>query len=84
MTVGTICGYTYFTVKITNWRDKIRKRMNNEENAAASKAMDSMINFETVRLFNNENHECKRYLFNMHTCLRVPLYGVQIIDMTST
>lgn len=62
---GTIAAYTLYTVNITNWRDNIRREMNKEENVASGKAMDSLLNYETVKLFNNEAHEVVRYDKNL-------------------
>jgi ABC-type transport system involved in Fe-S cluster assembly fused permease/ATPase subunit len=61
ITCATIIAYTAYTVKISDWRVHIRKNMNKAENRASSKAMDSLLNYETVKLFNNENHEVLRY-----------------------
>lgn len=59
--VATIGSYTAFTVTVSNWRIGIRKKMNAEETAAGGKVVDSLINYETIKLFGNENHEIKRY-----------------------
>lgn len=59
--VSTIGAYTAFTVKVSEWRIQIRKSMNSEENKASGKAMDSLLNYETVKLFNNLDHEVGRY-----------------------
>ena len=59
--VGTIATYTAFTVIVSNWRTEIRKKMNKEEAAASGKVVDSLINYETVKLFQNEVHEANRY-----------------------
>jgi ABC-type transport system involved in Fe-S cluster assembly fused permease/ATPase subunit len=53
--------YTAFTVKVSSWRVGIRKNMNNHENKASGRAMDSLLNYETVKLFQNEKHEILRY-----------------------
>jgi ATP-binding cassette, subfamily B (MDR/TAP), member 7 len=58
---STVAAYTLFTVKISDWRTGIRKKMNQEESAASGKAIDSLINYETVKLFGNEKHEADRY-----------------------
>jgi len=58
---GTIAAYTVFTVKVSNWRADIRKVMNKEEAAASGKVIDSLINYETVKLFGKEDHEADRY-----------------------
>ena len=59
--VSTVGAYTYFTVKVSNWRSKIRQDMNRFENSASGKALDSLINYETVKLFCNEKHEANRF-----------------------
>jgi ATP-binding cassette, subfamily B (MDR/TAP), member 7 len=59
--VSTISAYTAFTVKVSEWRIQVRKSMNSEENRASGKAMDSLLNYETVKLFNNVDHEVGRY-----------------------
>uniref|UniRef100_K3X9V5 Uncharacterized protein n=1 Tax=Globisporangium ultimum (strain ATCC 200006 / CBS 805.95 / DAOM BR144) TaxID=431595 RepID=K3X9V5_GLOUD len=61
VTLGTLATYTTFTVLITQWRDEIRRRMNRMENEAAGKVIDSLMNYETVKYFNNEKHEADRY-----------------------
>ena len=57
----TIAGYVVFTFKVTEWRIEIRKRMNDADNDANTKAIDSLLNFETVKYFGNEDHEAKRF-----------------------
>jgi ABC-type transport system involved in Fe-S cluster assembly fused permease/ATPase subunit len=59
--VGTIGTYTAFTIYVSSKRVQIRKDMNEEENRASGKAMDSLLNYETVKLFNNLDHEVARY-----------------------
>jgi len=59
--VITIAIYVWFTFKITEWRVKIRREMNNQDTDANQKAIDSLLNFETVKYFNAEEREAKRY-----------------------
>ena len=54
-------GYITLTFLVTDWRIKFRRTMNKEDNAANTKAIDSLLNFETVKYFNNEGHEADRY-----------------------
>lgn len=61
VSVGTIAAYTTFTVIVSDWRAEIRKAMNREESAASGRVVDSLINYETVKLFSNEGHEVSRY-----------------------
>ena len=63
--VGTIASYTTFTVVVSNWRTEIRKKMNKEETEAGGKVVDSLINYETVKLFANEDHEARRFDQNL-------------------
>ncbi|CAI5725571.1 unnamed protein product [Peronospora destructor] len=61
VTLGTLSAYTTFTVLVTQWRDEIRREMNRLENEAGAKVIDSLMNYETVKYFNNEEHEMERY-----------------------
>ncbi len=61
----TIYGYTWFTVKMSNWRINIRRDMNNSDTEANSKAIDSLLNFETVKYFGNEEMEARRFDVSM-------------------
>ncbi len=59
--VATIIVYVWFTVKVSDWRIKIRRAMNESDQDAHSKAIDSLLNFETVKYFGNEKLEAARY-----------------------
>ena len=59
--VATIGSYTVFTVTVSDWRTEIRKRMNAEETAAGGKVVDSLVNYETIKLFGAEAREADRY-----------------------
>jgi ATP-binding cassette subfamily B protein len=61
VTGGTILCYISYTLAITEWRIKYRRQMNESDQAANTKAVDSLLNFETVKYFNNEEHEARRY-----------------------
>ena len=58
---GTIALYVWFTFKITEWRVRIRKEMNDQDTDANQKAIDSLLNFETVKYFGAETREADRY-----------------------
>ncbi|MCQ8241364.1 ABCB family ABC transporter ATP-binding protein/permease [Rhizosaccharibacter radicis] len=60
-TVATVVAYVSFTVLFTSWRIGIRRRMNEVEGEASTKALDSLLNYETVKYFNNETHEARRF-----------------------
>jgi ABC-type transport system involved in Fe-S cluster assembly fused permease/ATPase subunit len=60
ITLLTIGLYSYLTFVITEWRNVFRKRMNKADNDVSTKMIDSLLNFETVKYFNNENFESSR------------------------
>jgi len=60
----TLCAlglYIYFTVTVTEWRTQFRKQVNEFESSAHTRAIDSLLNYETVKYFGNEGFEAKRY-----------------------
>ncbi|MBB3235250.1 ABCB family ABC transporter ATP-binding protein/permease [Phyllobacterium endophyticum] len=59
--VATVWVYTWFTVKASDWRIGIRRDMNASDTDANSKAIDSLLNYETVKYFGNENMEAGRF-----------------------
>ena len=59
--VSTISIYILFTFKVTEWRVQIRKEMNDQDTEANQKAIDSLLNFETVKYFGAEHREAMRY-----------------------
>lgn len=61
ITAATMVAYTAFTITTTAWRTKFRKRANAADNRGATVAVDSLINYEAVKYFNNEKFEAARY-----------------------
>ncbi len=61
ITVVTIAAYVWLTFRITEWRIALRRQMNEADSTANTKAIDSLLNFETVKYFGNEAHEARRY-----------------------
>uniref|UniRef100_A0A8C0G4K8 Iron-sulfur clusters transporter ABCB7, mitochondrial n=1 Tax=Chelonoidis abingdonii TaxID=106734 RepID=A0A8C0G4K8_CHEAB len=59
--LGTLGAYTAFTIGVTQWRTKFRIEMNKADNDAGNAAIDSLLNYETVKYFNNEKYEARRY-----------------------
>jgi ATP-binding cassette subfamily B protein len=59
--IVTIALYVTFTFKVTEWRVKLRRQMNDQDTDANQKAIDSLLNFETVKYFNAETREADRY-----------------------
>lgn len=61
VTIGTMAAYAIFTIQTTAWRTKFRKQANAADNQAATIAVDSLINYESVKYFNNEHYEATQY-----------------------
>jgi ATP-binding cassette subfamily B protein len=60
-TIVMVVLYTWFTFAITRWRIQFRRDMNQSDQDANTKAVDSLLNYETVKYFNNEQHETRRF-----------------------
>jgi len=60
-TLGTIAAYVAWTLVLTNWRTRFRRQMNDNDSTAHTKAIDSLLNYETVKYFGNEAHEASRF-----------------------
>jgi ATP-binding cassette subfamily B protein len=65
ITLIALVFYITFTVTVTNWRTQFRKTMNELDSSAHSRAIDSLLNYETVKYFNNEEFEAQRYDENL-------------------
>jgi len=61
VTFITVLAYIYFTIRVTEWRIKFRRAMNTADETAATRAVDSFLNYETVKYFNAEEVEAQRY-----------------------
>jgi ABC-type multidrug transport system fused ATPase/permease subunit len=61
VTFVTVGFYIFWTVAVTDWRLKFRRRMNTTDSEANTKAIDSLLNYETVKYFGNEEHESRRF-----------------------
>jgi ATP-binding cassette subfamily B protein len=61
ITVAALALYILFTVRITEWRTQFRKQANEFDSAAHTRAIDSLLNYETVKYFGNESFEARRY-----------------------
>ena len=60
-TLIALVAYVFFTVRVTEWRTQFRREMNEIESVTQTKAIDSLLNYETVKYFNNEAFEARRY-----------------------
>ena len=61
ITITALVFYIAFTITVTEWRTQFRKQMNELDSSANSRAIDSLLNYETVKYFNNEEFEAQRY-----------------------
>jgi len=57
----TVAIYATYTILVTEWRIKFRRQLNESDSEASTKAIDSLLNYETVKYFSNEDHEAKRF-----------------------
>ncbi|HYE52012.1 MAG TPA: ABC transporter ATP-binding protein/permease [Azospirillaceae bacterium] len=60
-TFVTVGGYIAYTIAVTNWRTRIRRQMLETDTKASARAIDTLLNYETVKYFGNEEHEARRY-----------------------
>ena len=66
ITFAAVALYIFFTVLVTEWRMDIRRKANDLDSRANTRAIDSLLNYETVKYFNNEGFEAKRYDDSLH------------------
>ena len=81
ITLGALALYITFTVLVTEWRTKFRREANEFDSAAHSKAIDSLLNYETVKYFNNEGFEAKRYDESLERLRRARLKSQTTLSM---
>ena len=61
VTFGTVVVYIVYTMVVTEWRIRFRRLMNEADTSANTRAIDSLLNYETVKYFGTEKHEAERY-----------------------
>ncbi|MBV8211412.1 MAG: ABC transporter ATP-binding protein/permease [Burkholderiaceae bacterium] len=76
--------YIVYTLAITNWRTKFRQQVNELDAKASSRAVDSLLNFETVKYFNNEDFEARRYDATLAQQERVAIMAQQSLNLLNT
>jgi ATP-binding cassette subfamily B protein len=84
ITLGALAIYITFTVTVTNWRTQFRKQMNEFDSTAHSKAIDSLLNYETVKYFNNEAYEARRYDESLERLRRAALKSQTTLSLLNT
>ncbi|GAA5178099.1 ABC transporter ATP-binding protein/permease [Niveibacterium umoris] len=73
ITLATLSLYIGFTISVTNWRTALRRQANELDSAANARAVDSLLNYETVKYFNNEAFEAGRYDAQLQTWIAAQL-----------
>ncbi len=84
ITLAALVFYITFTVTVTEWRSKFRKQMNELDSSAHSRAIDSLLNYETVKYFNNEDFETRRYDENLERYRKAAIKSQRTLSMLNT
>ncbi len=84
ITIGALTLYITFTVLVTEWRTQFRKEANEFDSAAHNKAIDSLLNYETVKYFNNERFEANRYDTSLESLRRARLKSQTTLSLLNT
>ncbi len=84
ITLAALVLYITFTVLVTEWRTQFRREANEFDSAAHSKAIDSLLNYETVKYFNNEQFEAQRYDASLERLRRARLKSQTTLSMLNT
>ena len=81
ITLVALVLYVSFTIVVTEWRTQFRRQMNELESTSQSKAVDSLLNYETVKYFNNETFEAERYDQSLQRLRRVRIKTQNTLSM---
>ena len=84
ITLTALVLYIVYTVLVTEWRTKFRREANEFDSAAHTKAVDSLLNYETVKYFNNEGFEARRYDESLERLRRARLKSQTTLSMLNT
>ncbi|MBF5003993.1 ABCB family ABC transporter ATP-binding protein/permease [Diaphorobacter caeni] len=84
ITVAALVLYVTFTVSMTEWRTRFRREANMADSTAHTKAIDSLLNFETVKYFNNEEYEARRYDESLDKLRTARLKSQRSLSMLNT
>ena len=84
ITVAALVVYIAFTITVTEWRTQFRRQMNELDSSAHSRAIDSLLNYETVKYFNNEAFEAQRYDENLERLRRAALKSQSTLSLLNT
>lgn len=84
ITLAALVAYISFTVTVTEWRSKFRREMNELDSSANTRAIDALLNFETVKYFNNEAFEARRYEQGLERFRRAQVKSQSTLSMLNT
>ena len=84
ITIAALLIYIAFTVVVTEWRTQFRRKMNEMDSTAHSRAIDSLLNYETVKYFNNEEFEARRYDENLERYRRAAIKSQSTLSLLNT
>jgi ATP-binding cassette, subfamily B, heavy metal transporter len=84
ITLAALVAYIVFTIAVTEWRTQFRKQMNELDSSAHTRAIDSLLNYETVKYFNNEDFEARRYDENLERLRKAALKSQSTLSLLNT
>jgi ABC-type transport system involved in Fe-S cluster assembly fused permease/ATPase subunit len=84
ITIMALAVYIVFTITVTEWRTQYRRKMNELDSTAHSRAIDSLLNYETVKYFNNEDFEARRYDENLERYRRAAVKSQTTLSLLNT
>jgi ATP-binding cassette, subfamily B, heavy metal transporter len=84
VTLAMVGAYVWFTFAVTRWRIQFRRDMNQSDQDANTKAVDSLLNYETVKYFNNEAHETRRFDKSMEKYSRASIQAQTSLSVLNT
>jgi len=84
ITIAALVVYIGFTVVVTEWRTQFRRQLNELDSIAHTKAIDALLNFETVKYFNNEDFEARRYDESLEQLRRAQLKSQTTLSLLNT
>ncbi len=84
ITLSALAVYIVFTVSVTEWRTRFRREMNESDSRANSRAIDALLNYETVKYFNNEGFEARRYEEGLETFRKAQVKSQTTLSLLNT
>jgi ATP-binding cassette subfamily B protein len=84
ITLGALLAYATFTITLTEWRTQFRRTMNELDSKAHTRAVDALLNYETVKYFNNEAWEAKRYDEGLDAFRRAQITSQRTLSLLNT